>query len=86
VVAADKVAEAKAAVAVDVHRAADKVAEAKAAVAADVHRAAAAPEVVAGWEEAVVVAVLPEAVGAAEAVNSYHSSGASRLCGAPFFY
>jgi hypothetical protein len=25
-------------------------------------------------------------VGAAAAVNSFRSSGASRLCGAPFFY
>jgi len=46
-----------------------------------VHRAA----VVAGWEEAVVVAVRPE-VGAAESLNSSRSRGASRFCGAPFFY
>ena len=34
--------------------------------------------------KAVVVAVRPE-VGAAEPVNSSQSSGASRICGAPFF-
>ena len=41
--------------------------------------------VVAGWEEAVAVAVRPEAE-AAEVVNSSLSSGASRSRGAPFFY
>lgn len=43
--------------------------------------------VAAEWEEAVVVAVRPE-VGAeaAQAVNSSLLNGASRLCGAPFFY
>jgi len=41
--------------------------------------------VVAGWEEAVVVAVRPE-VGAPESLNSSQSSGASRSRGAPFFY
>jgi len=70
-------------VAVDAHRAAaDKVV---AVVGVNpvvvVHRAA----VVAGWEEAVVVAVRPE-VGAAESLNSSRSRGASRFCGAPFFY
>ena len=41
--------------------------------------------VAAGWEEAVVVAVRLEVGAAAEPVNSSQSSGASRICGAPFF-
>jgi len=50
------------------------------------HRAAVVVDkVVAVREEAVVVAV-PAEVGAAEPVNSSHSSGASRHCDAPFFY
>jgi hypothetical protein len=40
---------------------------------------------VAGREEAVVVAVRPGA-GAAESLNSSRARGASRSCGAPFFY
>ena len=69
------------AVVVDAHPAAvDKAVAAGANQVVGVHPAV----VVAGWEEAVVVAVRPE-VAAAEPVNSSQSSGASRICGAPFF-
>jgi hypothetical protein len=75
------VVEARAAVEVDAHpAAADKVVAGVSPVVA-VRQAA----VVAGWEEAVAVAVRPEAE-AAEVVNSSLSSGASRSRGAPFFY
>jgi hypothetical protein len=67
---------------VDAHRvAADKVVEA----AANPVVAEAKVVVVAEWEEAAAVDVRPEAVAAAVA-NSSHSSGASHLRGAPFFY
>ena len=57
-----------------------------AAVVVNPAAAAAPPEVVAaGRVVAVVVAVRPEAVGAADPVNNYKSSGASLFGGAPFF-
>ena len=78
---AAKVVVAKVAAVVDAHpAAADKAVAAGANPVVGVHPAAGA----AGWEEAVVVAVRPE-VAAAEPVNSSQSSGASRICGAPFF-
>jgi len=82
VVAAVRAVVARAvAVVVDAHPAAvDKAVAAGANQVVGVHPAV----VAAGWEEAVVVAVRLE-VAAAEPVNSSQSSGASRMCGAPFF-
>ena len=48
--------------------------------------AAAVKAVVEDKVVAVVVAVRPEAVGAADPVNNYKFSGASLFGGAPFFY
>jgi hypothetical protein len=81
--AAARVVEARAVV-VDAHRAvADKVVAAGVNPVVAVDRAV----VVAGWEEEAVVAVRPEAVaGAAESLNPSSARGASRSCGAPFFY
>ena len=61
--------------------AADKVAEVGVSPVVAVDRVV----VVAEWEEEAAVDVRPEAVAAAVA-NSSHSSGASHLRGAPFFY
>ena len=82
--AAARVVEARAAVVVDAHRAAaDMVVAAGVNPVVAVDRAV----VVAGWEEEAVVAVRPEAVaGAAESLNPSSARGASRSCGAPFFY
>jgi hypothetical protein len=89
---AAKVVVGKAAVVVDarpavvVDKVVDKVVEEEAdarlvVVAAD------PPVVAVEWEvEAAVVDVLPAVAGAAETVNSLSSSGAPRMCGAPFFY
>jgi hypothetical protein len=78
--AAAKAVVVRVAVVVDAHPAAVDKAAAGANPVVGVHPAV----VAAGWEEAVVVAVRPE-VAAAELVNSSQSSGASRICGAPFF-
>ncbi|MDP9277985.1 MAG: hypothetical protein M3P00_01055, partial [Gemmatimonadota bacterium] len=62
----------------------DKVVAVKEAAVVAVGHRAAVDKVVAVREEAVVAA--SPAVAAEEAVNSSHSSGASRCCDAPFFY
>jgi hypothetical protein len=89
---AAKVVVGKAAVVVDarpavvVDKVVDKVVEEEAdarlvVVAAD------PPVVAVEWEvEQAVVDVLQAVAEAAETVNSLSSSGASRMCGAPFFY
>jgi hypothetical protein len=76
-----------AAVAEDVHPAAAvKVVVGKEEEEAAVVLVAAAVKVVEDKVVAVAVAVRPEAVGAADPVNNYKSSGASLFGGAPFFY
>ncbi len=73
---------------VDVPLGVDKVVVGKVAEEAAVARVVAADPlaVVAEWEVEEAVPVNPAVVGAAETVNSLASSGASRACGAPFFY
>ncbi len=63
-----------------------KVVVDKVVVEAAVVLVAAAVKVVEDKVVAVVVAVRPEAVGAADPVNNYEPSGASLFGGAPLFY